>query len=274
MWTAFGSNPALQMDTSDYLYYDRATNQYGFIIGGAGILNINNTTSTFATNLLTNYSVSANGALNEFCMVQSGGVYYQSFALTVGHYFYLNSASGDMNYRQFGVDRFGVKATDGILYAYINGAKPGGGAWVDSSDARIKNVQGDFTRGLDAVAALRPVTYTFKGNDTHEPPAAAVEAPTFDAQGKEIPKSAKRTPETAPYPNSAHYDAATKQTKYAGLIAQEVQSVLPEMVTSQAGYVDGQAVSDLLTLDTTPLIFALVNAVKELKARVEALEGA
>jgi hypothetical protein len=31
--------------------------------------------------------------------------------------------------------------------------------------------------------------------------------------------------------------------------------------------------TDLLTLDATPLIYALLNAVRELTARVEALEG-
>jgi hypothetical protein len=32
-------------------------------------------------------------------------------------------------------------------------------------------------------------------------------------------------------------------------------------------------VDDMRVLDTTPLIFALVNAVKELKARIEVLES-
>jgi hypothetical protein len=44
------------------------------------------------------------------------------------------------------------------------------------------------------------------------------------------------------------------------------------MVTERAGYIDGVAVNDMRDIDTTPLLFALINAVKELKARVEALE--
>jgi hypothetical protein len=44
------------------------------------------------------------------------------------------------------------------------------------------------------------------------------------------------------------------------------------MVEKIVGYIDGATVDDLRSLDTTPLIFALVNAVKTLAARVEALE--
>ena len=142
--------------------------------------------------------------------------------------------------------------------------KPGGGPWADSSDLRIKDVAGDYTTGLDDVCKLRPVTFSFKGNDTHEAPAhikAGVNAPE------------KTDAPTVPYPNSPHFQAATDQRKFTGLIAQEVESTFPEMVTQRDGFIDGEAVTDLRDLDTAPLIFALINAVKELKARVEALEA-
>ena len=80
-------------------------------------------------------------------------------------------------------------------------------------------------------------------------------------------------PLTVPYPNSGHRIAAENGTRYTGLIAQEVESIFPEMVTQRAGYIDGAAVSDLRDLDTSPLIFALINSVKELKARIDALEA-
>jgi hypothetical protein len=51
---------------------------------------------------------------------------------------------------------------------------------------------------------------------------------------------------------------------YHGLIAQEAREAMPEMVFEAAG---------LLAMDTTPLMFALVNAVKTLAARVSALEA-
>ena len=150
------------------------------------------------------------------------------------------------------------------LFVTLQGFKPGGGAWADSSDIRIKDVEGDYTTGLDDVCKLRPVTFSFKGNDTRDPPAH-VAAASDDPVLKESL--------TVPYPNSPHYQSATNKTTYHGLIAQEVESIFPEMVTQRGGYIDGAAVDDLRDLNTTPLIYALVNAIKELKARVEALEA-
>lgn len=144
------------------------------------------------------------------------------------------------------------------------GFKPGGGAWADGSDARIKNVVGDFTRGLTEIAHLRPVYYTFKGNDTPTAPAhfrAPHEIETREA------------PTVAPYPNSPHRQAALDAKQFAGLIAQETEAVFPEMVTQRTAFIDGVEVNDLRDIDTTPLIFALINAVKELKERIEVLEA-
>jgi len=145
--------------------------------------------------------------------------------------------------------------------------KPGGGAWQDNSDARIKNVLGDYSRGLAEIVALHPVYYTFKGNDTPAPPAHAKIALEADAKLADVPVA-------VPYPNSPHKTSAEAATKFAGLIAQEVEAVIPEMVTKRSAYIDGAAVDDLRDLDTTPLIFALINAVKELKAEVDALKAA
>ena len=132
--------------------------------------------------------------------------------------------------------------------------KPGGGSWIDSSDARIKNVVGDYQLGLDEVRQLRPVIYTYKGNDTPEDP---------EADKATVP----------PFKGSPHNAAAQAGTEFVGLIAQEAETALPGMVTKKAGWIDGLEVDDLRDLDTTELIFALVNAVKQLAARLETLEA-
>ena len=49
---------------------------------------------------------------------------------------------------------------------------------------------------------------------------------------------------------------------------------MPEMILKEPGYIDGEQVPDLHKADYTALMFALINAIKELKARVEALEAA
>ena len=105
--------------------------------------------------------------------------------------------------------------------------------WADSSDARIKTVLGDYSTGLAAIKQLSPVRYSFNGNDEDH-----------DADGEE----------------------------YIGLVAQDVEPIMPEMVTQTTGHIDGQRVTDLRMLDTTALIYALVNACQELSARIEALE--
>jgi hypothetical protein len=61
---------------------------------------------------------------------------------------------------------------------------------------------------------------------------------------------------------------------FIGLVAQEAEEVMPEMVAQRHGTIDGRQVEDLRTLDTSSLIFALVNAVKELKAEIDELKAA
>lgn len=44
-----------------------------------------------------------------------------------------------------------------------NAAKSSGGtAWINSSDRRLKDITGEYNRGLDAISRLRPVTFFYK----------------------------------------------------------------------------------------------------------------
>lgn len=44
-----------------------------------------------------------------------------------------------------------------------NAAKSSGGTtWINSSDRRLKDITGEYNRGLDAIACLRPVTFFYK----------------------------------------------------------------------------------------------------------------
>lgn len=61
--------------------------------------------------------------------------------------------------------------------------------------------------------------------------------------------------------------------EFVGFVAQEAEQVMPGMVGLQRGFIDGEEVDDLRTLDTTELIFALVNSVKQLRAEIEALKA-
>ena len=53
--------------------------------------------------------------------------------------------------------------------------------------------------------------------------------------------------------------------KYVGLIAQEVQKVIPEAV--------GNYQDDYLSVNNDPIIWTMLNAIKDLKAEIEELKS-
>ena len=107
--------------------------------------------------------------------------------------------------------------------------------WTSISDERTKKDIQDYGVGLSALNQLRTVTYQFNGE----------------------------------------YGSSDNGKVNVGLIAQEVQNTpLSDMVTAWFHTdKDTGAETELLSLNTTPLVFALINAVKELDARVKALEA-
>lgn len=151
---------------------------------------------------------------------------------TDGYRFEIYKAGGTVTMLNTGSQRMFSCGPGGNFDVQSKGYQPGGGPWGDNSDARIKENITDYTSGLAAVLALRPVSYTFR-------------------------------PETG----------RDSSITYRGLIAQEVEQVMPEMVTSGANKMGEFEFEDMRTLDTGPLTYALVNAVKELALRVEGLEN-
>jgi hypothetical protein len=111
-------------------------------------------------------------------------------------------------------------------------AKPGGGSWASSSDARVKTVIGDYARGLDDVVNLHVVDFQYNGLA----------------------------------------DTPTDGRTYTGLIAQEAVEVMPEMVHTRNAKLNPEDTSEtaVYMVDNSALVYALVNSVKELKALVDA----
>jgi hypothetical protein len=147
------------------------------------------------------------------------------------------------------------------FYVLGSAYKPGGGSWSSGSDARIKTVLGNYESGLKQVLQLRPVRYFYKGNDTT---IADTSTPRHGEERVEI--------KSAPYPSSPHYEFARLAKPLVGFIAQEMEEIFPEMVHETPGFIDGEPVKDLKNLDISSLVFALVNAIKELAQRIEVLE--
>ncbi len=84
----------------------------------------------------------------------------------------------------------------------VNGTagKPGGGSWFVSSDARLKDISGEYDRGLDQIVSLNPVTFYYKEDNPRGLPT---------------------------------------DKEYVGFVAQEVQNVFPEAVSEGPdGYLD------------------------------------
>lgn len=114
-------------------------------------------------------------------------------------------------------------------------SKPGGGVWSDNSDARLKKNVVDYDRGLAAVVQLRPVYFEFNGLA----------------------------------------DTPTDSKTFVGLVADEVEPVMPEMVGTRSAklHPEDEEPADVKVLDCTALLFALVNSARELAGRVAELEA-
>jgi hypothetical protein len=225
-------------------------------VGGNTALNTMSANTINVTTLyasaFTNYgSEQINGNLVVGNTINAGsGVTASAFGLTDGYTalysqnltlypgLVLNGGGGSFS---FSASSGSIMEADpgGQLGIYGQAYKPGGGPWINSSDARIKTVQGPYELGLNEILDLKPVVYRFKGNDA--------------APGKQSRTAADRS--------------------FVGLVAQEVESVFPGMVTRRKGHIDGREVDDLRDLDTNELIFALVNAVKTLAAEVAELKA-
>jgi hypothetical protein len=84
--------------------------------------------------------------------------------------------------------------TPGANMLVVNGAaaKPGGGSWATWSDIRLKDIHGNYEKGLREITSLQPVKFTYKEGNVCKLPS---------------------------------------DQNYVGFVAQEVQKVFPEAVS-------------------------------------------
>jgi len=122
----------------------------------------------------------------------------------------------------------------GALTILSTATKPGGGLWTATSDERVKKDIEPHTDGLSAILSLEPIVYRYNGK-----------AGTID-DGKQ----------------------------YVGLSAQKVKDVLPRAVDSIKTFLlpEDEFTTDIMSVDSSELIFTLVNAVKELNAEIKVLK--
>jgi hypothetical protein len=111
----------------------------------------------------------------------------------------------------------GTPSPDALLTVNGNVDKPGGGSWGTFSDERLKDVGANFTPGLEALGNIQPVHYHYKSDNPLKLPSSP---------------------------------------DYVGVVAQQVQSAIPEAVErNQDGY---------LVVNNDPILWTMFNAIKEL----------
>ncbi|MGH1338382.1 MAG: tail fiber domain-containing protein [Aureispira sp.] len=147
---------------------------------------------------------------------------------------------------------FGVATNNPTARLSVNGTanKTGGGNWAVFSDERLKKDITDYSEGLSLITRVRTVNFSY--NDKMD-----------EIWGK---------------------DEANKDRVYQGVIAQELQKIAPDMVREvslqneeRAEDSDYQATEEaeesFLEVDPNKFTYALINAVKEQQAMIEAQQA-
>lgn len=120
--------------------------------------------------------------------------------------FYTNNTglTEAMRITQMGYVGIGTTTPGGQLELSLDqGRKPGTSAWTVTSDERLKNIQGVYTKGLSEILKLQPIVYYYKNVGERK------------------------------------FENDITKTLYAGFSAQEVQKVFPEAVSVDAdGYLN------------------------------------
>ena len=225
----------------------------GFVIGttptGSPVWIWNNENSNihFGTNNLNRMRILGNGEVQilRYLNLNSDGSpgvalrVHNSEALWYNGTYFSWGYGADYNYFARPV---GINTTSLSTYELVvNGeaAKTGGGTWSNYSDIRLKNILGDYDKGLTEILALQPVVFNYKVDNP-------LDLPSDDEE--------------------------------IGLIAQEVREIFPEAVTvKQDGYLDFNmhpiivayvnAIKELKTENDD-----LQEQVNELESRLAAIE--
>jgi hypothetical protein len=143
----------------------------------------------------------------------------------------LASASGTNYENVFGAGTGKGSSTTFILNACYQGNNSS--SWSTTSDFRLKKNIVDNTEGLDVISQIRVRNFEYR----------------TEYEVTELP---------------AH-TVINKQGVQLGVIAQELQAVLPDCVKEES--------TGVLTVDQDNLTWYLINAVKELKAELDALKA-
>lgn len=113
-------------------------------------------------------------------------------------------------------------------------AKPSTNTWTVTSDSRVKTNINPYTKGLETILAINPITYDYNGKAGFDPTSI----------------------------------------NNIGIIAQDVLNIIPESINTYHAILneDDKEKTELYNFDSHALTFILINAVKQLSAEIELLK--
>jgi P pilus assembly chaperone PapD len=137
-----------------------------------------------------------------------------------------------------GVDISGVVSPETnyqLSLSTNSAAKPSTNTWTIASDERVKTNVNPYTKGLETILAINPITYDYNGK--------------------------------------AGFDSTN--TGNIGVIAQDVLNVIPESINTFYAKLneEDEEKTELYNFDSHALTFILINAVKQLSAEIELLKA-
>lgn len=129
--------------------------------------------------------------------------------------------------------KVGIETLEPTHVLHVNGvARSTQSTWATTSDRRAKTNIAPVSNSLDRIAKLRPVTFEYNGEY-----------------------------------RAGH---AGHDGQFTGFVAQEVEAVFPDMVTTVEETVDGETIDDFRVLNTGNLTPHMVKAMQELRAEKDA----
>lgn len=153
----------------------------------------------------------------------------------IGPYSAASAATGLSNEIAIGYVATGKGSSTCYIYAGGGGSYQGNNSatWSVTSDQRIKKNIVDNNTGLEKLTQIQVRNFEYR-----------------------LPEEITEVPQ---------HQAVNKQGLQLGVIAQELQAILPDCVKTES--------TGVMTVDQDNLTWYLINAVKELSARVKQLEG-
>jgi hypothetical protein len=250
----FIANSTLIGATKNYGFYSdlalSGTARYNFYANGtapnyfAGTTNFGITGGTLISSQVAIYN-SLNIQNNDFAGGSTGS--YATFALsaTSGNGLILDIESKSSGGTQSSVIRFNKQGTGNVIIGTIaspaytlqlqtdSAGKPSTSTWTIVSDERVKTKIKSYNKGLNEILAINCIEYMYNGKGGFDKTKGGV-----------------------------------------GIIAQEIKDIVPECVDTYMGQLNPKddELTEMYNFNSHAITFILINAIKELNSKIEALK--